>query len=306
MFKFCTQCGAKMPQENLFCTQCGAKFPVNTDVVQQPVAKPKVIDIAPPQNTQNVQVTRQVAQNTSANKMAQDEFMLGKEFMNTSNPLHDYEKAIIHLKNAVNLGIKQATVYIALSHLYLAADIIKANPAMMVGNANILNTVNSAMAMGNMPNHTTNNMQSHGKNHMQTAQNNQSNGNGSSTLQNIGKYAAAAAVGAVAGSMLHSATASAAEKVSEDVPGNITTDDLITPDLQAYADETLPNADEYLPPIDEAADHIQAYDDVTENETVTEEEPSAADSIEPAEDDSSFFDSDDNSDDDSSLFDDLF
>ena len=176
----------------------------------------------------------------------------------------------------------------------------------MVGNANILNTVNSAMAMGNMPNHTTNNMQSHGKNHMQTAQNNQSNGNGSSTLQNIGKYAAAAAVGAVAGSMLHSATASAAEKVSEDVPGNITTDDLITPDLQAYADETLPNADEYLPPIDEAADHIQAYDDVTENETVTEEEPSAADSIEPAEDDSSFFDSDDNSDDDSSLFDDLF
>ena len=74
MFKFCTQCCAKMPQENLFCTQCGAKFPVNTDVVQQPVAKPKVIDIAPPQNTQNVQVTRQVAQNTSANKMAQDEF----------------------------------------------------------------------------------------------------------------------------------------------------------------------------------------------------------------------------------------
>lgn len=302
MFKFCTQCGAKMPQENLFCTQCGAKFPVNTDVVQQQVTKPKVIDIAPPQNTQNIQIPKQVAQNAPANKMAQDEFMLGKEFMNTSNPLHDYEKAIIHLKNAVNLGIKQATVYIALSHLYLAADIIKANPAIMVGNANILNTVNSAMTAGNMPNHTTNNMQNHSKNHMQTAQNNQSNGNGSSTLQNIGKYAAAAAVGAVAGSMLHSATASAAEKVSEDVPGNITTDDLITPDLQAYADETLPNADEYLPPIDEAADHIQAYDDVTENETVTEEEPSAADSIEPAEDDSSFFDSDD----DGSLFDDLF
>lgn len=302
MFKFCTQCGAKMPQENLFCTQCGAKFPVNTDVVQQQVTKPKVIDIAPPQNTQNIQIPKQVAQNAPANKMAQDEFMLGKEFMNTSNPLHDYEKAIIHLKNAVNLGIKQATVYIALSHLYLAADIIKANPAIMVGNANILNTVNSAMTAGNMPNHTTNNMQNHSKNHMQTAQNNQSNGNGSSTLQNIGKYAAAAAVGAVAGSMLHSATASAAEKVSEDVPGNITADDLITPDLQAYADETLPNADEYLPPIDEAADHIQAYDDVTENETVTEEEPSAADSIEPAEDDSSFFDSDD----DGSLFDDLF
>ena len=96
------------------------------------------------------------------------------------------------------------------------------------------------------------------------------------------------------------------EKVSEDVPGNITTDDLITPDLQAYADETLPNADEYLPPVDEAADHIQAYDDMTESETVTEEEPSAADSIEPAEDDSSFFDSDDSSDDDGSLFDDLF
>ena len=302
MFKFCTQCGAKMPQENLFCTQCGAKFPVNTDVVQQQVTKPKVIDIAPPQNTQNIQIQKQVAQNAPANKMAQDEFMLGKEFMNTSNPLHDYEKAIIHLKNAVNLGIKQATVYIALSHLYLAADIIKANPAMMVGNANILNTVNSAMTAGNMPNHTANNMPSHGKNHMQTAQNNQSNSNGSSTLQNIGKYAAAAAVGAVAGSMLHSATASAAEKVSEDVPGNITTDDLITPDLQAYADETLPNTDEYLPPVDEAADHIQAYDDMTESETVTEEEPSAADSIEPAEDDSSFFDSDD----DSSLFDDLF
>ena len=63
-----------------------------------------------------------------------------------------------------------------------------------------------------MPNHTANNMPSHGKNHMQTAQNNQSNSNGSSTLQNIGKYAAAAAVGAVAGSMLHSATASAARK----------------------------------------------------------------------------------------------
>ena len=26
MYKFCTHCGAKMPNENAFCTNCGAKF----------------------------------------------------------------------------------------------------------------------------------------------------------------------------------------------------------------------------------------------------------------------------------------
>ena len=26
MYKFCTHCGAKMPNENAFCTHCGTKF----------------------------------------------------------------------------------------------------------------------------------------------------------------------------------------------------------------------------------------------------------------------------------------
>ena len=127
MFKFCTQCGAKMPQENVFCTQCGAKFPVNTvnevnNTTVQPVKSSKITDIALPKKEQ---VQNLSGNNLAVNKMAQDEFALGKEFMNAANPLHDYEKAIIHLKNAASSGIREAVVYIALSHLYLAADIIK-------------------------------------------------------------------------------------------------------------------------------------------------------------------------------------
>ena len=26
MFKYCTNCGSKMPADNLFCTNCGMKF----------------------------------------------------------------------------------------------------------------------------------------------------------------------------------------------------------------------------------------------------------------------------------------
>lgn len=306
MFKFCTQCGAKMPQENLFCTQCGAKFSMDT-TVQQTASNPKIMDIALPKN---VQVTKQEIPNQPVNKKAQAEFILGKEFMNRDNPLHDYEKAIVHLKNAMNLGIKEASIYIALSHLYLAEDIIKTNSSVMVSGVNALNAVNGAISPNSMPSQSVmaGNMHYNGKNQIQTPPRNQSNNNSnSSNLQNIGKYAAAAAVGAVAGSMLHSATASAAGHIDEQVPGNITTEDLVTPELQSYADNVTQEAEEYVPPIDEAGDHIQAYDDVSEDiVTETVEENSVADSIEPAEDDSSLFDSNDSSEDDSSLFDDLF
>lgn len=301
MFKFCTQCGAKMPQENVFCTQCGAKFPVNTvnevnNTTVQPVKSSKITDIALPKKEQ---VQNLSGNNLAVNKMAQDEFALGKEFMNAANPLHDYEKAIIHLKNAASSGIREAVVYIALSHLYLAADIIKNNPAVIAGDINLLNTVNSVGLGSRM---TAGNIKNGNREHI--PHNDQQNG--SSGLQNIGKYAAAAAVGAVAGSMLHSATTSAAESTGEHVLGNITSDDLITPDLQDYADEAVQTADEYVPLPDDAADHIEAYNEATvENDTAQAEEFSAADSIGPAEDDNSFFDSEDSSE-DGGLFDDLF
>ena len=285
MFKFCTKCGARMPQENLFCTQCGAKFATD----EQAVSRVKIVDITAPSGGQLPKQT--------VNKSSLDEFILGREFMNTANPLHDYEKAIVHLKNAVNMGKKEAAVYLALAHLYLAADIIKNNPAVMAENANMLSAVHSALPTANAVNNMPGN--NHGRN--TAAHNNQQNNTGS-TLQNMGKYAAAAAVGAVAGSMLRSATASAA---GSDVPGNITSEDLAAPDLAAYADETVQDASAYVPPLDNAADHIQAYDDTTEVETEPIEDSPAADSIEPAEDDGGFFDSGDNSD-DGGLFDDLF
>ena len=296
MFKFCTQCGARMPQENVFCTQCGAKFPVNTGDGENNIAQSinhKVVDIAPPKREQVQNIT---GNNFAASKTAQDEFVLGKEFMNVANPLHDYEKAIIHLRNAASLGIKEAMVYIALSHLYLAVDIIKNNPAIIAGNVNLLNTVNCAVPQSAVGSQITDgNARNSGRNHI--PHNNQQNG--SSGLQNMGKYAAAAAVGAVAGSMLHSATASAAENTSEHVPGTITSEDLITPDLQDYTNEALQDTD--ISSLDDAADHIEAYNDTEEN-TATEvaENDSVADSIEAA-DDGDFFDSDDGS-----LFDDLF
>lgn len=270
MFKFCTKCGARMPQENLFCTQCGAKFATD----EQAVSRVKIVDIPAPSGEQ---LPKQ-----AVNKSSLDEFILGREFMNTANPLHDYEKAIVHLKNAVNMGKKEAAVYLALAHLYLAADIIKNNPAVMAENANMLSAVHSALPTANAVNNTP------GNNHARStaAHNNQQNNTGS-TLQNMGKYAAAAAVGAVAGSMLRSATASAA---GSDVPGNITSEDLAAPDLAAYADETVQDASAYVPPLDNAADHIQVYDDTTEVETESIEDSPAADSIEPAEDDGGLFD----------------
>ena len=48
MFKFCTKCGARMPQENLFCTQCGAKFATD----EQAVSRVKIVDIPAPSGGQ--------------------------------------------------------------------------------------------------------------------------------------------------------------------------------------------------------------------------------------------------------------
>ena len=65
---------------------------------------------------------------------------------------------------------------------------------------------------------------------------------------------------------------------------------MAAPDLAAYADETVQEVSAYVPPLDNAADHIQAYDDTTEVETESIEDSPAADSIEPAEDDGGLFD----------------
>ena len=203
--------------------------------------------------------------------------------MNTANPLHDYEKAIVHLKNAVNMGKKEAAVYLALAHLYLAADIIKNNPAVMAENANMLSAVHSALPTANAVNNMPGN--NHGRN--TAAHNNQQNNTGS-TLQNMGKYAAAAAVGAVAGSMLSFGDGECSGEVMYRAISRVKI--WLRRIWRLMLMKPVQDASAYVPPLDNAADHIQAYDDTTEVETESIEDSPAADSIEPAEDDGGLFD----------------
>lgn len=365
MYKFCTHCGAKMPVENAFCTKCGAKFAQTTPPPQPTKPVNPKIDVAassqqyvPPRqsatntnyNTQNQSQAQYFNQANSNNmQIAEQEFTIGLQYMDANNPQHNYIQAINHLQKAATFGKQDAKVYMAMAYLYQAMDIFKQNMPILNKTPAYTNNVNPGfmsqnnMAMPNSanpqftpnPNYSTN----------QPYNNTNNNQNNNSSLKNMGKYAAAAAVGAVAGSMLHSAsTASAAphaDTSSNFVP-NVDTPqfDTSTVDPSQYIDPYTNVADSYIQtpeefvnnvvdPLSTASEQITPADNSDDgtdhssgNDTVIDPNQNADEQIESApepddsssinddnssSDDTSSFDSDDSSDSDGgSFFDDLF
>lgn len=293
MSKYCTNCGTQMPDENVFCTNCGTKFSspmmnkpsvnntaTTTSHVVQDIPKPTVnnaINMATQntniprqeyvQNNPTQQYTTQAPRQNAYNSLqiAQQEFSIGKEFMNTMNPSHNYIQAINHLQKASSMGVKEANVYMAIAYLSQAVEILKNNIPNLTDLAVQTNIqMNPNMQpMNNMFNNTGMNARPGitPNNNMQT-NNIAQNDNG--ILKNAGKYVAAAAVGAVASSVLHSATASAAESST---PGNIDMPNISTEQFQPSYDYTDINPAEYIEPYtDSVADSISSANEFVDNQ----------------------------------------
>lgn len=274
MYKFCTHCGAKMPAENAFCTHCGTKFtqitpPPQPTQIPQP-SQQNTISQKPNYNTQNQQPSTNNTQpqqinnvNTNNLQMASQEFTLGQQYMDINNPQHNYIKAINHFQKSSLLGNQNAKFYMAMAYLYQAMDILKRSaPLQNNPSPSVSNFSPQAPFFPQSPNNHVNQQFASNPNN-QAHQNNDN-----STLKNVGKYAAAAAVGAVASSMLHSAsTASAA-------PHNTDTSPL--PDLNAPIDPT----DTINQTVDSANDYIQTPEEFVTN--VIDPLSTASEQITPA------------------------
>ena len=268
MYKFCTHCGAKMPNENAFCTNCGAKFS-QIPTPQQNIAPTNINYNTSNSNTMppymHNQQTQQINNMPNPNnmQMASQEFAIGQQYMDINNPQHNYIKAINHFQKSSLLGNQNAKFYMAMAYLYQAMDILKQSAPLQ---NNPLPSVNNFSPQAPFFPQNPNN---HGNQQFASNPNNQTNQNNDhSTLKNVGKYAAAAAVGAVASSMLHSAsTASAA-------PHNTDTSPL--PDLNAPIDPT----DTINQTVDSANDYIQTPEEFVTN--VVDPLSTASEQITPA------------------------
>lgn len=271
MYKFCTHCGAKMPNENAFCTNCGAKFS-QIPTPQQNMAPTNINYNTSNSNTMppymHNQQTQQINNMPNPNnmQMASQEFAIGQQYMDINNPQHNYIKAINHFQKSSLLGNQNAKFYMAMAYLYQAMDILKQSaPLQNNPSPSVNNFSPQAPFFPQNPNN-------HGNQQFASNPNNQTNqNNDNSTLKNVGKYAAAAAVGAVASSMLHSAS-TASEQIT---PVNTS---------------------------DDGTNHISNLDNNSELTATEQIEPSADTDIssDSGEEDSSISDSVD------SLFDDLF
>lgn len=213
MSKFCTQCGAQMPDDNLFCTNCGAKFAPQTAPQNNAFTSNNTVhqNTVPPQPSAHIQQTFQPGGTSSYQQAAQNEFALGRQCMDAANPSRNYIQAINHLQKAVSMGVHEANIYMAIAYMSQAVEILKASVPQLAG-------MMSQMPMGNAPFAQTAVNNAYGANPQYRPMNYDSNQQ-SSTMSNAGKYAAAAALGAVAGSVMTDAanagTASAQEHVQD-------------------------------------------------------------------------------------------
>ena len=119
MYKFCTHCGAKMPNENAFCTNCGAKFS-QIPTPQQNMAPTNINYNTSNSNTMppymHNQQTQQINNMPNPNnmQMASQEFAIGQQYMDINNPQHNYIKAINHFQKSSLLGNQNAKYYMAM------------------------------------------------------------------------------------------------------------------------------------------------------------------------------------------------
>lgn len=320
MSKFCTQCGAQMPDDNAFCTNCGAKFAANTvpaPAASTAVPHAKVVqdipknNAVPPQSAPHFQAQPQPVQHPfaqvqpqpspvqhpyaqaqpqmgqpayTAQQAGQNEFSVGRQFMDANNPSHNYIQAINHLQKAASMGVSQANIYMAIAYLSQAVEVLKASAPQLAGMmpqpGSVMPTAAphmqpmqaGAVQPGAVPFNGGNgryNMNP-GPGQMNPQMNN--NSQQGSTLGNMGKYAAAAAVGAVAGSVLTNAANASAQEHTASATAPHTSPEYVQPVYDygaSYADpyvnsasDSLSSANEFIADpaqytTDTASDYIQ-------------------------------------------------
>ena len=245
------------------------------------------------------------------NQMGMNEFNIGKNYLQMNMPLPNYAQAINYLQKAMNMGVKEASIYLMIAHLYQNIDMLKQNSMYIAEHTNgmnynqpmqnanygnnLANGINSN-PMANNFNNRANNMPNNQAMANQQMPNNMNNNlnNQDSKLKTFGKYAAAAAVGAMATSLYHNATAEASsghhsssssteqQAPSEYIPNEVTqpVQDYVDPlytnpvdNIQAYSDQVVPDMNNMVAPEimnSDMADNIQDYSDNIVPENINE------------------------------------
>jgi ribosomal protein L40E len=260
-FKFCMNCGMRIPADDKFCTNCGAKLPTDTSDIQRPG------------------MNTALQGNNDNEKVAQYELMLGRNCLNGVGVQKNYEQAVIHLKKAASLGNNEAPVLIAVAYMYQAIDILQGTKNLPAADKFSASCNNGHQTLNN--NGQLNNIRNN------TAKNNNSTGN---KIGTVGKYAAVAAAGAIAGTLLHNNTSanSRTYQVPSYGPGEQPQPaPLYDNPVQENNDETYNNE---VPAEDNNSINDQQDDYAGEEDSYG----NAGDFADSADDsDSSFFDSDD-------------
>lgn len=128
--KFCTNCGAKMQDEDVFCTNCGSKFPqqIMNDAKKTQGVAPKPAPA--PETAANVGHTEKPnAGNPPAasHLSAEAELQKAREILFPNGAIPDYTTALLHLVQAKKLGAKSQEMdqLMLVDQLYRTVDMMK-------------------------------------------------------------------------------------------------------------------------------------------------------------------------------------
>lgn len=128
--KFCTNCGAKMQDEDVFCTNCGSKFPqqIMDDAKKTQGVAPKPAPA--PAAAANVGHTEKpnVGNPPAISPLsAEAELQKAREILFPNGAIPDYTTALLHLVQAKKLGAKSKEMdqLMLVDQLYRTVDMMK-------------------------------------------------------------------------------------------------------------------------------------------------------------------------------------
>ena len=128
--KFCTNCGAKMQDEDVFCTNCGSKFPqqIMDDAKKtQGVAPRPAPAPAAAVNVGHTEKPSAVNQSSVSHLSAEAELQKAREILFPNGAIPDYTTALMHLVQAKKLGAKSQEMdqLMLVDLLYRTVDMMK-------------------------------------------------------------------------------------------------------------------------------------------------------------------------------------
>lgn len=128
--KFCTNCGAKMKDEDVFCTNCGSKFPqqIMDDAKKtQGVAPRPAPAPAAAVNVGHTEKPSAVNQSSVSHLSAEAELQKAREILFPNGAIPDYTTALMHLVQAKKLGAKSQEMdqLMLVDLLYRTVDMMK-------------------------------------------------------------------------------------------------------------------------------------------------------------------------------------